>query len=96
MAGALRVKMRNQDQTDLLLRQNRFLGKPATSSVNQELVFVEAYAYAPALLNVAPKRITTEPAVQGVVGVRRLRPKKTGEKNPACASASGDVFSQPS
>ena len=81
---ALVVKTRNQEHTDLLLRQGQFLGKPATFSATEELIFVEAYAYAPAAGTVqrcsqADHHRARRPRL---VGVRRLRPKKTVEKNP--------------
>ena len=80
-AGALLVKLRNPEQAAILLQQDGFLSKPATFSIAEELKYVEAYSYAPILLDVSTRRIVKELAPQGIIGASRLRPKD-GVKNP--------------
>ena len=77
-AGSLLVSPVSQLQTDTLLLQKDFMGKPAkfTTTCN----FVEAFIYAPSLLQVSTKQLLQELESQGVVGVKRLRPSK-GKKN---------------
>ena len=79
--SGLLVKTLSSLQTETLICLRDFMGRPAAACMDQQFNYVEAYAHAPALLNVPRKEIIDELAPQGVIDVRRLRPRGQ-ERNP--------------
>ena len=80
--GGLLVTALDCAQAETLLRLEQFMGGPATASIEDQHNSAEAYAYAPALLNVSKQQLLTELASQGVIAIKRLRPQADGAKNP--------------
>ena len=79
--GNLVITTKNQQQTEILLQQDRFLDQEAYFDCPQHLNTVEAYVYAPVLTEVPDEEIIAELRDQGVVGIFRLR-QRNGRKNP--------------
>ena len=79
--GSLIITTKNSKQTETLLQQKRFLEKEAIIDCPIRLNSVEAYVYAPSLLEVDEQELITELREQGIIAAYRLRPTR-GKPNP--------------
>ena len=80
-SGALLVKVLDREQALALSEVRAFQDRPVTSQLADRLNSIEALAYAPSLLRVSEDDILAQLAEQGVIGVRRLRPRD-GKPSP--------------
>ena len=80
-SGALLVHTLRSSQTVTLLEIEELFDQPVTVELPDHLNTVEAAAYAPSLKQVADEELLTELESQGVIGVRRLRPRSDGSRN---------------
>ena len=81
-SGALLIKVVDRAQALALLATTDFMGSPTTVVPCDRLNTVEALAHAPSLADVSDEDLLTELQSQGVIGVRRLRPRQGGKPNP--------------
>ena len=80
-SGALLIQTLSSAQTKLLLESKELLGKLITVEIADRLNSVEAVAYAPSLRTVSDDELLEECKLQGVIGIRRLRPRQDGTPN---------------
>ena len=80
-SGALLVHTHRSSQTATLLGIEELFDQPVTVELADRLNTVEAAAYAPSLKQVTDEELLTELEPQGVIGVRRLRPRSDGSPN---------------
>ena len=85
----LLVRTLNNPQTDTLLCLTEFMGRPATACLDQQGIYVEAYAHAPALLNVPRKARSSRISRPRASSTSGGSDPGTRRRTRDCASGSG-------